>query len=279
MSTSTWGGNEVDLGAYLARIGVAGRGGGVRADLATLTALHQRHMAAFPFENLEILLGRPVLLGIKALQDKMVARRRGGYCYEQNLLFAAVLERVGFRVTGLGARIRMGGDTLRPATHMALKVAADDGVWLCDVGFGGEGLLEPLPLEDGARARQGEWTFGLAREGQDVHVLRSLHPDGWFDLYAFGPEERFPVDYTVLNHYVSTHPHSPFVSRAVVQQTGPELRRSLLGPVLSAARPDGSVTQREVPVGELAGLLAREFRIELTGAEAATLARVYSSGT
>ncbi|WP_116214254.1 arylamine N-acetyltransferase family protein [Streptomyces olivoreticuli] len=273
---SLWSGDELDLDAYSARIGLAGE---LRPDLATLRAIHRAHVAAFPFENLEIMLGRPILLDMEALQDKMVAARRGGYCYEQNLLFAAVLERIGFAFTGVGARVRMGSDKLRPVTHMALKVEADGGHWLCDVGFGGEGLLEPLAFQDGARARQGDWTFGIACEPQDVHVLRSLHPEGWFDLYAFGPEPRFPIDYAVMNHYISTHPHSPFVSRVVVQQTEPGVRRSLVGSSLSTARPEGATEQQDVKPEDLVELLQREFRIELGEADADALARVYSSGT
>lgn len=276
MSETMWGGEELDLGAYLARIGLEGA---VGPDLATLRAVHRGHVAAFPFENLEILLGRPVRLEIKALQDKMVAQARGGYCYEQNLLLAAALERIGFSFTGLGARIRMGTDKLRPVTHMALKVAADGGEWLCDVGFGGEGLLEPLPFHDGARARQGDWTFGIEHRPDGTRVLRSLHPDGWFDLYAIGPEKRFPVDYAVMNHYISTHPHSPFVSRVVVQWTTEESRRNLVGSVFSVARADGSQEQREISAEELTELLAREFRIELSEADTGRLLGAYSSGT
>ncbi|MFI9201709.1 arylamine N-acetyltransferase [Streptomyces sp. NPDC053048] len=276
MSESIWGGGEVDLDAYLARVGVEGP---VRADLATLRAVHRGHVDAFTFENLEVLLGRPVLLDVKALQDKMVAGRRGGYCFEQNLLLAAVLEHIGFRVAGLGARVRMGGEGLRPATHMALRVEADGEQWLCDVGFGGEGLLEPLALRDGVRERQGEWTFGIEREQKDVRVLRSLRPDGWFDVYSFGPEERFPVDYGVMNYYISTHPRSPFVSRAIVQRTEPDIRRMLVGPVFATMRPDGSEEHRVIPVEEWTGVLSREFRIELSDEDAEALARVYSSGT
>ncbi|MFI8939968.1 arylamine N-acetyltransferase [Streptomyces syringium] len=276
MGESLWGGDELDLAGYLARIGFTGT---PRADLTTLRAVHRAHVAAFPFENLEILLGRPVLLDVPALQDKMVTRRRGGYCYEQNLLLAAALDRIGFSFTGLGARVRMGSDSRRATTHMALKVEADGEQWLCDVGFGGEGLLEPLAFRDGIRERQGDWTFGIAREQKDVRVLRTLHPDGWFDLYAFGPEERFPVDYAVMNHYISTHPRSPFVSRPVVQQTESDHRRNLVGSVLTRTRADGSRDTCEVGVEELPDVLAREFRIELSAADTETLARVYSSGT
>ncbi len=276
MSNSIWCGEELDLDAYLARIGWEGP---LRPDLETLRALHRRHVAAIPFENLEVILGRPVLLDIKALQDKMVAQKRGGYCYEQNSLLAAALERIGFTFSGLGARVRSGSETLRPVTHMALKVEADGEEWLCDVGFGGEGLLEPLPLRDGAEAGQGKWRFGIGREEKDVYVLRTLRSDGWRDLYAVGPEDRFPIDYVLMNHYTSTHPRSPFVSRPIIQQTEPGLRRMFVGSTLATAHPDGSMEQRVVPVEELAEVLRSEFRIELDAADSSTLARVYSSGT
>ncbi|MEU1311638.1 arylamine N-acetyltransferase [Streptomyces cinnamoneus] len=276
MSNSQWNGDELDLDAYLDRIGLQGP---LEPNLETLRAMHRGHVAAIPFENLEVQLGRPVLLDIKALQDKMVARRRGGYCYEQNSLFAAALERIGFSVTGLGARVRAGSDGVRPVTHMTLKVVADGEEWLCDVGFGGEGMLEPLPFRDGAEARQGEWSFGLAREEKGVHVLRTLRADGWGDLYAFGPEDRFPVDYVVMNHYTSTHPRSPFVSRVIVQQTDSAVRRTLVGSMFVNTRADGSVEQRGVGAGELNEVLRSEFGIELDEGEVATLARVYSSRT
>ncbi|MDT0450253.1 arylamine N-acetyltransferase family protein [Streptomyces hesseae] len=276
MGHSIWGGAELELGAYLERIGFEGT---ARPDPETLRAVHRRHVAAFTFENLEVMLGRPVLLDVKALQDKMVVKRRGGYCYEQNLLLAAALERIGFAVSGIGARVRMDSGSVRPTTHMALKVEAGGEEWLCDVGFGGEGLLEPLPLRDGAPAEQGEWTFELGREQKDIRVLRSLHPDGWFDLYAFGPEERHPVDYTVMNHYISTHPRSPFVSRLVVQRTEPGLRRTLMGSTLTNARPDGSGDEREVGAEELTTVLKNEFRIELDAEDAAILTRVYRAAT
>ncbi|RLV09749.1 acetyltransferase [Streptomyces griseocarneus] len=277
MSEPVWGGDELDLNAYMRRIGFEGQ---ARRDEATLRALHRAHVAAFPFENLEILLGRPVRLEIAALQAKMVAAPRGGYCHEQNLLLAAALERLGFAVIGIGARVRNGSDKLRPVTHFALGVKLDDGGrWLCDVGFGGEGLLEPLPLADGVHVQQGGWTFGIVCEPTGLHVLRSLHPDGWFDLYAFGEELRFPVDCAVMTHYTATHPRSPFASRAVVQRTEPGVRRSLVGQSFSVARSNGTVERREVKSQDVAALLEREFGIELTEADAGTLAWVYSSGS
>ncbi|MGW0555291.1 arylamine N-acetyltransferase family protein [Streptomyces sp. NPDC002926] len=278
MRTGTvWSGGELDLAAYLRRTGCTEYLEGAEPDGATLRTVHRAHAAAIPFENLDVALGRPISLDIASLQDKLVGRRRGGYCYEQNLLFAAVLERIGFAVTGLGARVRMGERKLRPVTHMALRVEADGEPWLCDVGFGGEGLLEPIPLRDGAEVRQGGWTFSIAREDNEVRALRALHPDGWFDLYGFTMEECFPVDYAVMSHYTSTHPRSPFVSRAVVQRTGEGVRHGLVGARLSVARPDGTGSEQQIPAGELPRTLADVFGIELDAEESVELVRVHSA--
>ncbi|AKA05196.1 acetyltransferase [Streptomyces noursei ZPM] len=273
MTGTTWGGEQLDLDAYLARIGYAGDR---RPTLETLRALHAAHSAAIGFENVEIVLGRPILLDVEALQAKMVRQRRGGYCYEQNLLYAAALERLGFRVSGLGARIRMGEDKVRAVTHALLKVELAGTEWITDVGFGGEALLAPLPLRDGVEEAQGAWAFGLVHEKEsEAWVLRSRHADGWFDLYAFGTEQRFPADYAVFNHYISTHPRSPFTGKIVVQKPDPELRRTLVGRELTLTRPDWSREVREVAPEEVPGLLDTEFGITLSAADAEALVATY----
>ncbi|MEU7583084.1 arylamine N-acetyltransferase [Streptomyces sp. NPDC041068] len=271
----TWNGEELDFEAYLARLGHTG---GTKPDLDTLRTLHREHVAAIPFENLEMMLGRPVPLELTALQDKMVHRRRGGYCYEQNLLFAAALERIGFEVTGLGARVRAGASSTRAVTHMLLKVEVDGELWQCDVGFGGDGLLEPIPMRAGAEARQGEWRYGLRQEDDGVLVLRTCGPEGWFDLYAYTQERRLPVDYVVMNHYTSTHPKSSFIRRPVMQKASPETRRRLVGDQLTVTRADGSTDERTVPVGELTDVLVREFGIELDADDSSELIRVHYAG-
>ncbi|MFE7312953.1 arylamine N-acetyltransferase [Streptomyces sp. NPDC057555] len=275
MTATTWGGEQLDLDAYLARVGYDGDR---RPTLETLRKLHTAHSAAIGFENIEILLGRPILLDLESLQAKMVRQRRGGYCYEQNLLYAAALERLGFRVRGLGARIRMGEDKVRPVTHALLAVELGGTEWITDVGFGGEALLAPLPLRDGVEERQGAWTFGLAHEEETGSwLLRSRHEDGWFDLYAFGTERRYAVDYAVFNHYISTHPRSPFTGRLVVQKPGPEERRTLVGRELTRIRPDWSREVREVAPREIPELLATAFGITLTATDAAALVATYAT--
>ncbi|MFJ5141940.1 arylamine N-acetyltransferase [Streptomyces sp. NPDC088707] len=274
-----WSGEELDLDAYLARIGYeTERDGELAPDLRTLTALHRAHVRAVPFENLDVALGRPVPLDLKSLQAKLVERRRGGYCYEQNSLFAAVLERIGFTVKGRGARNRSRGAALPPVTHALLVVALEGEQWLADVGFGWQGPLEPVPLRDGARVEQSGWTFGLVEEDEGIHVLRSLRPQGWADLYAFSPQTLYPGDFAVMNHYSSSHPQSRFLGQVVAQRPGEDERRALVRDTLSTVRTDGVVEERAVPVSELIATLESRFGIELDDEERTGLERLHPAG-
>jgi len=265
-----WDSHRLDLAGYLARIGY---GGDLEPTARTLTALHRAHVLAIPFDNLEIWLGRPILLDLDDVQDKLVRRRHGGYCYEHTLLFAAVLDRLGFEVTGLGSRVRMGGDQLRAITHALVKVTVDGEDWLADVGFGSAGLLEPIPLRDGARATQGGWTFGLTEEAGGVYALRSLRAAGWFDLHAFTTERRYPPDYAVMNHYTSTHPRSPFTGRLVVARTFDDRRLSLVDGQLTTTRADGVEEVEVVDAPQLPTALREVFGYDLDAADADALSR------
>ncbi|WP_367045490.1 arylamine N-acetyltransferase [Streptomyces sp. Je 1-332] len=274
-----WNGEELDIEAYLARIGHEDE---AKPDFDTLRALHRAHVASIPFENLEMMIGRPVPLDLGALQDKLVRRRRGGYCYEQNLLFAAALDRIGFAVTGLGARVRAGASSRRAVTHMLLNVEADGRQWHCDVGFGAEGLLEPILLADEGDVeqdvRQGEWRFGIVQEANGARVLRTEHADGWFDLYEYTLEERLPVDYVVMNHYTSTHPLSSFARRPVIQRAAPGVRRTLVGEHLTVTRPDGTSDERDLTARELGDVLDCQFGIGLSADDLAELIRAHYAG-
>ncbi|MEV5970293.1 arylamine N-acetyltransferase [Streptomyces sp. NPDC051921] len=268
-----WGGEELDLDAYLARIGYSGA---PAPDLATLRALHRAHVATIPFENLDVALGRRVSLGVKDLEAKLVARRRGGYCYEQNGLLAAALERIGFQVAGRGARNRTRGDALTPITHAMLVVTVGGEQWLADAGFGWQGPLEPVPLADGTRVEQDGWVFGVGIEAEGVHVLRSLRPEGWTDLYSFAPHTLYPVDFELMNHYSSSHPRSRFLGQVVAHLPGAEVRRALVRDGLTSMRTDRAPEERRVGPDELVGTLAELFGIELDDEEAAGLVQVHS---
>lgn len=254
---SEWGSEHLDLDAYLARLGYDG---GLAPTANTLRALHRAHIAAVPFENLDIVLGRTIWLDIAALQDKMVRRRRGGYCYEHNLLFAAALERLGYAVTRLVARVRP--DRSGPRTHMLLRVAAGGVSWLADVGFGG-GVLEPIPLEHATTARQGGWTYRLDQGDDGVWLLRSLRPDGASSLYSFTEEPHRWVDYELINYYTSTHPDSPFTGRVVAMRIEDQAHHTLAGRELTTMYPDGANERRGVADDELVAVLGDTFGIRL----------------
>jgi len=164
----------LDLHAYLERIGYDGP---VEPTLEVLDALHLAHATTIPFENIDILLGRPIRLDLPSLQDKLVRDRRGGYCFEHNTLFAAALEAVG---------------------------------------FGGGSILRSLPMGPGPVVDQFGWRFRLV-DDDGARVVQTLRPRGWIDLYAFTFEPQFPVDYEMANHFTSTHPNSPFTRTLTVQ--------------------------------------------------------------
>ncbi len=247
----------LDLDAYLARVRY--RGGRAPA-LATLQALHLAHATQIPFENLDILLGRPIRIDLDSLQEKLVFARRGGYCFEQNTLFGGVLRALGFEVTLLAARVRLGTTRVLPRTHMVLKVESEGAEWLADVGFGASGLLHPIRFGDSREVRQFAWTYRLLRiAGQ--WVLQSLRDGAWTDLYAFTLEPQLPVDFEVANHYVSTHPQSRFVRALTVQQVTPEARKTLVDRELVIERLDGTERQSIGEDGALLEILARTFAL------------------
>ena len=211
------------LDAYLERIGYAGD---LRPSAAVLAALHLAHATHIPFENLDVLRGVPIRLDLESLQGKLVDARRGGYCYEHNLLFAAVLETLGFQLTRLAARVRYRAMQTNPRTHMLLLVDVDGAKWLADVGFGAEGLLLPVPFGSEEESRQFAWTYRVAKSG-DHWVLQSQHAEGWIDLYAFTLEPQLPIDYEIANYYTSTHPESRFRKTLTVQLPTPDGRTAL----------------------------------------------------
>ena len=247
--------SDIDLDAYLARIDY---GGSREASLDTLTALHAAHVTAVPFENLDILLGRTISLDLAALQAKIVAGRRGGYCFEQNTLFQAVLERLGFRVVPLAARVRAGMGGVRPRTHMLLRVELEEGACLADVGFGADGLMHPLPFAPGALS----WTAGVGhrlRREDELWVLTANLGGEWVDLYAFTLEPQHPVDYEMANHYTSTWPESKFVQTLTAQRACAAGRAILRNRDL-AVREGGSVrTELIRDADHLLEVLDREF--------------------
>jgi N-hydroxyarylamine O-acetyltransferase len=247
----------INVEAYFKRIDYAGDG---RPNVKTLMDVHLAHATHIPFENLDVILRRPIRIDLESIQAKLVGERRGGYCFEQNLLLAAVLEQLGFHVTLLSARVRLGTHRVIPRTHVLLAIDAEGDRWLADVGFGSFGLLVPVPML-AAEYQQFAWSYRVARE-PDEWVLKALIEGAWQDLYAFAPEPQIAVDFVPANHYISTHPDSRFVQTLTVQRVAPEVRRLLKNTELATTTAAGKTCRRLRNAGELLEVLAREFNLE-----------------
>jgi len=215
-------GDGLDLAAYLARIAYDGP---LAPRAGVLAGLQQAHQRAIPFENLSIPLGESVRLDLPWLMDKLVRRRRGGYCFEQNSLFRAVLDRIGFRTSILAARVRSTDAAPTSRNHMTLRVGdADGGDWLVDVGFGSTSPGRPLPIVDGAAIQGTAFRHCLAqrRPGQwrlSAWAVGMAEPAAW---YEFTEEPHFPIDMAMANYWTATHPESRFTQVLTAQRIDAE---------------------------------------------------------
>jgi N-hydroxyarylamine O-acetyltransferase len=247
-----------DLGAYLRRVGHAGP---VAGDLPTLVGLHRAHLDAIPFENLAIQMGGRIELDPASLQAGLVHRRRGGYCFQQNALFQLALAAIGFAPRPCEARVRQGaGGAVRPRTHMVLLVPIDGRDWLADVGFGGDGIVEPLPI-DGSEHEQDGWSFRAVPEDR-LQVLQRRAADGWEDLYAFAREEVYPIDYVVANWFTSTYPESSFLRTLTAQRISRGTRHILRNLTYTIVRGRDSEV-RTITRAELVPLLRDAFGLDV----------------
>jgi N-hydroxyarylamine O-acetyltransferase len=211
----------MDLAAYLERVGVGPDPG--------LTELHRAHVTSIQFENLDSHQGLAVSLEPDDLERKLVAGRRGGYCFEHNLLFASALETLGMHAEPMLARVRLGRPpgSPRPRTHLVHRVHAADGVWLADVGFGNGTLLEPIPFGPGDEYEQSGWRFRVVRDGGE-HVLQTVEGGEWVDVYGYVPEPVPLIDIETSNWFTCTHPNSPFVTGLIVAVNHPDGTRVAL---------------------------------------------------
>jgi len=265
----------LDLDSYLKRIGYSGPR---TATLETLRALQAQHPRSIPFENLDTLSGRPVALDLPSLERKLVQSRRGGYCFEQNLLFKHVLAALGFDAAALAARVvwERGEDEVRARTHMVLLVALGEQRYICDVGFGGLTPTAPIELTVGVEQPTPHETFRVVRDPCDFAVEASVRGE-WKRLYRFDLQEQHQVDIEVLNHYVMTHAASPMRGRLFAARAAADRRFGLGNGALSVHHLHGASEQQRVgSVAELKRVLESTFGIDVPrGREVdAALARV-----
>jgi N-hydroxyarylamine O-acetyltransferase len=239
---------------YLERIGLEAP---LAVDADGLRSLHAAHLRTVPFENLDIHLGVPIVLDPDALLDKIVTRRRGGYCYELNGAFAGLLHSLGFRTSLLEARVfDDAGDLGIRFDHLCLQVDLDQ-PYLVDVGFG-ENFLEPLLCTPGVEQVDATGTFTIMEGGE-----------GWFDVlrdgrpqYRYSPTPRRLRDFASGNRHQQISPDSPFRRAPMCTLATPRGRITISGSTLIETQ-DGSRTETKLSDEERSTAYRERFGIEL----------------
>ena len=257
---------KVNLNAYFERIGFAGS---IAPTLATLEMIHALHPASIPFENLNPLLGLPVNLDLASIERKLLAERRGGYCYEHNLLLMAVLRELDYSVRGLAARVLWNAadaTDLEPH-HMLLAVDIGGATYIADVGFGGMTLTAPLRLRADVEQATPHETFRLLG-GDPEWRLEAKVGEDWKVLYVFTTAEKTEADYAPSNAYMSGDPASGFRKELRVALS-PSGRRIALRDNRLTIHAEGQPSESRVltSVVEMREVLSGTFGIGLPAAD------------
>lgn len=272
---------DFDLAAYLDRIGLDAA---PPATLEGLAHLVRAHRIAIPFENLDIVLGRGISLAPRAIFDKLVHHRRGGYCFEQNALFHRALTAMGFAGRPLMGRVWLGVEpgTVPPRTHQLELVTLEGKPWIADAGFGGS-LTPPLPLAEGESEagpdgvrfrlkREGEHGWTLERQGAPSFMeLDAKEAARWQPQYSFTTETVFPVDLEMGNHWTSTRPATRFTSLIMVHRITGDGYATLTGNRLKRRAAQGETTALLMTPADYRGALRDHFGMTLTEEEAGRL--------
>ena len=248
---SPWQVDELDLDAYLARIGVPA----LPPSRASLDALHEAHVRAFTFDNIDVLLDQHPGVALPTVQEKFVGRGRGGYCFEHGALFAAALERLGYDVERrLG---RVGDPTVAARTHCVVLVRLDGEELLADPGFG-MSVLRPIPLVDGAQDGYGGWDYRL----REVPVGRGRgwamerwRDERWELMHTHDELPVTPIDLATGHHFTSTYPPIHFRNMLMLTKHLGGRHVSLTHQTVTVRRPGEPTEHRELRGSELADWL------------------------
>lgn len=248
---------------YLERIGL---GRPTAPDVESFCQVHTAQAFTIPFENIDIHLGRFISLKTSDLADKILRRRRGGYCFELNGILHQALKALGYSVYPHMARVLYGRTAPSERTHEVLVVSISGSRWLADVGFGGPGLRSPIPmLTEQFHEQYGE-RFRLRRDPELGLVLQKETNGLLLDLYAFDENElTLDVDIEMGNHFASTSSASIFRLHRMCSLAQPWGRITLNDMQLTIHRDGRSITRALPPGPDYMAALARHFAID-TGA-------------
>ncbi|VVO28226.1 arylamine N-acetyltransferase family protein [Pseudomonas fluorescens] len=234
--------------------------------LQTLQALQLRHVCTFAFESLSTLMRLPVPIDLPSVEQKVLLEGRGGYCYELNQMFLALLQELGFDASGITGRVVMGGppDAHTARTHRLSLVTLDGVRYISDVGFGGMVPSSPLQLDTEALQVTAHEPFRLTFDGEGSYTLWAQVAGEWRGLYVFDLQVQAGIDYEIGNWYVSTHPGSPFVGQLKVARLAPGKRYTLNNASYAVHYLDRPSEKRTLgSADELLDVLGRTFDIQV----------------
>ena len=236
----------MNISEYLHRISYTGS---IEPTADVLKALHRAHMLAVPFENLDIKLGRKIICDESSIIRKIVEQRRGGFCYELNGAFSALLRELGFKVTLLSARVaRQDGSYGPEYDHLTLRVDLDE-PWLADVGFG-DSFMEPLKLKVDIEQPQGKRNFRILEEADALHMEMAESAAEWKREYSFTFVPRQLSDFSGMCHYHQTSPQSSFTQKSICSMGTPSGRITIADRKLIITR-DGERTESTLASDEV----------------------------
>lgn len=272
--------NIFDQDAWLRRIG---HEGSRKPTLETLQAVTAAHSSAISYESIDVLLDRPPKLDASSLQQKMILGGRGGYCFEQNMLFRAALRSLGFVVTSLQARVVRGLaiDAPRPALHMVLRVDLPEGAYLADVGFGNLAPTAPLMLQPDIEQDTPHEPMRFIAMGDEL-TLQSRLGDRWEHIYRVVSLPRVDAEYEICNWFTASHPESPYRSNIIAARPGPDRTRiTMFNARVNTRHSTGEVERRTLQdKAEYREVLTEIFGLNLSDDDLGTaLATVERKGT
>ncbi|WFU84727.1 arylamine N-acetyltransferase [Bradyrhizobium sp. CIAT3101] len=257
----------LDQNAWLERIGISSP---LPPTLETLNRLIFAHAHSIAYETLDIMLGRPPRLDVPTLQQKMIAGKRGGYCFEQNMLFRAGLRSLGFKITSLQGRVVRGLaiDAPRPAIHMLLKVDLPEGAYLADVGFGNLAPTSALLLAPQIEQQTPHELMRFIDVDGELTLQAKLR-ENWHHIYRVIPHPRYDAEYEITNWYTATHPETPYQGNIIAAKPGPNKSRiTMYNTRVTVRDADGLAEKRWLATTrEFKDVLCGEFGLNLSNQE------------
>lgn len=240
-----------------------------------LKDLQNGHLGAFPFSNLGVLLQENLSLGSQVLFERVVTKRRGGYCFEQNKVFSEILKYLGFQCEIVLGRVLLNRNIDVPRTHRITRVTMDNSRYLVDVGFGPLCPREPLLLDSDKPQDQGDAIYRIVQPGQDRYLLQKQETDGWFTLYSFDNGMYTEADCLCGHHYASTHPEATFVNNLVISLKSYEDVRLLRNGEFHRVQARDTAITEISSKDHLGAILRQEYGFELTSDQLSTLYEGY----